>query len=380
MAKSSVALVLQEHKTNKNGLHPIYLRITVDGKRNYLATGKYCSARMWDARNECLRDASDHAKLINSDLDLIKADALKKIVDDRVAGKLVTSVSVKRAAAAPGKGGKDFFQFAEKFIAASKARKNDRTIVNYVSHTKHFNSFIKGPIAFEEITPELLGKYEAHLRAAEMSDGYTRILLRHIRTVFNAAKKEGATDYYPFNNFSLPEENSRPKEFLSHEEVRKIEKHLKHLSGASLSSALYFLLGCYTGLRVSDWKTFDQDEAVRDGWVRTVARKNKTWVTMPVPPGLSRILPLLAENSCIQYEQQINESLGRILPEIGITRHITTHCARHTFAVTMCAERGISCEVCAELMGITVQVCSETYYKVTNVKIEKEVKKAWKGL
>jgi site-specific recombinase XerD len=101
---------------------------------------------------------------------------------------------------------------------------------------------------------------------------------------------------------------------------------------------------------------------------------------MPMPPGLARIVPALMETKCLNSEQQINDLLRDLLPEIGITRHITTHCARHTFAVTMCAERGISCEVCAELMGITVQTCAETYYKVTNVKIEKEVVKAWKGL
>lgn len=73
-------------------------------------------------------------------------------------------------------------------------------------------------------------------------------------------------------------------------------------------------------------------------------------------------------------------NLARILPEIGIHRHITTHCARQTFAVSFCADRGISCEVAAELMGITVEVCANTYYKITNYKIEDEVSKAWEFL
>ena len=101
---------------------------------------------------------------------------------------------------------------------------------------------------------------------------------------------------------------------------------------------------------------------------------------MPIPPGLGRLLPLFDTVPCIAYEQQINETLARVLPTVGITRHITTHSARKRFAISMCADRGISCEVAAELMGITVAVAVKHYYSVTNYKIEQEVKKAWRGL
>ncbi|MBU7576696.1 MAG: tyrosine-type recombinase/integrase [Flavihumibacter sp.] len=198
--------------------------------------------------------------------------------------------------------------------------------------------------------------------------------------MFNAARKRKIISCYPFDTFSLPEEYSKPKEYLSLAEEKKIESNLKKLKGTQYAASLYFLLGCYTGLRVSEWRVFSASERIRDGWVRVVPLKNKGWVSMPMPPGLARIVPALMETKCLNSEQQINDLLRDLLPEIGITRHITTHCARHTFAVTMCAERGISCEVCSELMGITVQTCAETYYKVTNVKIEKEVVKAWKGL
>ena len=37
----------------------------------------------------------------------------------------------------------------------------------------------------------------------------------------------------------------------------------------------------------------------------------------------------------------INCSLRRIAKQCGISRHITFHCARHTFATTLCLSQGI---------------------------------------
>ena len=165
-------------------------QITVNGKRSYIATGHHTTARYWDAKGQAIRDTVKDAALINADLAAKKTEALHKIHDDRVAGKAVTANSVKRTVATQ-RGGNDFFAFADRFTNTSKARKNDRTIVNYISHTKHFRQFARAEVAFEDITPAFLGEYETHLRAAGLSPGYVRILLRHIRIVFNAACKEG---------------------------------------------------------------------------------------------------------------------------------------------------------------------------------------------
>jgi integrase len=69
--------------------------------------------------------------------------------------------------------------------------------------------------------------------------------------------------------------------------------------------------------------------------------------------------------------------MNRTLKQLFKGKKITTHCARHTFAITMCAEAGISAETCAELMAITLKTCVDNYYKVTNLKIDKECEEAW---
>lgn len=379
MLKSSVKLLLRTDKTNREGLHPIYLRIIINRKTSYLSTGHYALEKYWDEKSEQLKAGHLNADLINADLNSKKREAMGRLLDSQVSGETITAAQVKKASkSGPGN---NIFDFAEDFKLKVAGKRDQATIDNYTKHIKRLELYHGSTnLTFEEIDETFLSSYESHLRKEGLQPGYIYLLLRAIRILFNAAREAKIITRYPFTAYELPDPDPKPKEYLTLLEVKKIEKLLPMLEGKPQASILYFLLGCYTGLRVSDWRLFNQKEMVRDGWIRLHAKKNGTWVSMPVPPGLERILPLLKKISIPKHEQEINLNLGRILPKVDVTRHITTHCARHTFAVTMCAERGISCEVAAELMGITVQVCASTYYKITNYKIEKEVVKAWKGL
>lgn len=379
MISSSIKLLLRKDKKNSVGLHPIYLRITVNRKSSYVSTGHYISEKYWDNQYEQLKDGHINADLINADLNAKKREALDRVIRYQVSGRPVTAAQLKKES--KGGTGTNIFEFAEKFKSRIAGRREESTLQNYDKHLNRLEQYHGSRnLIFEEIDDLFLSNYEAALRREELSPGYIYLLLRAIRILFNAAKAEKVTDHYPFATYELPDPNPKAKEYLSIAEIKKLENHLGNLDGKAQSSALYFLLGCYTGLRVSDWRRFSVKEMIRDSWIRLHAKKNGAWVSMPVPPGLARILPMLSEIQLPKHEQEINYNLARILPEIGIHRHITTHCARHTFAVSFCADRGISCEVAAELMGITVEVCANTYYKITNYKIEAEVRKAWEFL
>lgn len=101
---------------------------------------------------------------------------------------------------------------------------------------------------------------------------------------------------------------------------------------------------------------------------------------MPVSSPLKRALERIKDIPLEIEEPTINEKLKEIAKECEINKRITSHTGRHTFAITMCAEQGISCETCATLMGITIATCSDNYSRVSNIKIEKETITAWEGL
>src|SRR5690606_14998847 len=116
----------------------------------------------------------------------------------------------------------------------------------------------------EEITPDYLRSYETHLRTEGIKGNYVHKLLVGVRTLFNAAIKRDIIKCYPFKSFELPTYRPPVKDFLSVEELKEMEVIADQSTGRKKITAIYFLLGCYTGLRVSDWYTFDPIKHVQD--------------------------------------------------------------------------------------------------------------------
>ena len=44
----------------------------------------------------------------------------------------------------------------------------------------------------------------------------------------------------------------------------------------------WFLFGCYTGLRHSDWEQFDYKKRVEGEFLKLRAKKNGRWVVLPI--------------------------------------------------------------------------------------------------
>jgi integrase len=180
--------------------------------------------------------------------------------------------------------------------------------------------------------------------------------------------------FYPFDSYENPEYEAPNKDYMTLKELDDLETILDETTDPLIKQTLvYFLLGCYTGLRISDLKKFNPDKHIRDGRLYLRAKKNGEWVTMPVIGRLANHLKRVKGCVLTRAEQELNRTLKKLIKG----KKITNHCARHSFAITMCGERGISAETCAELLGITLKTCVSSYYKVTNRKIDKECTAAW---
>ena len=77
----SVLFSLQTHKINKkNGEAPIWARVTVDGKRAEISTGKKTSPDKWNVNSGRIRGNTEEARTINSYLNKMIVK-LEKIFD-----------------------------------------------------------------------------------------------------------------------------------------------------------------------------------------------------------------------------------------------------------------------------------------------------------
>lgn len=380
MQKVNIKLILWEHNANTQGLYPIYIRITVNRKQKYISTGHFIPKQQWDEKNEQVKPTHKLAHVINPDILNKKTELMRTAVQDQIKGNTVSSQDLQTLAKSKGDL-HNIFDFADKHSSNVKNKRADGTVKNYKKHLLKLENYHGSRVLhFEDITPDFLNQYEKYL-LKEVGTNYTNKLLVGVRTLFNAARKMGVIDCYPFSKYELPPYVPPVKDYLTLKELASWEEYTDDATDPTLKqTAVYFLLGCYSGLRVSDWLTFDIKKMVHGEKIRVCAKKNKEWVEMPISKPLKRNLSRMANTPLTIVEKTINESLKDIAKALKIKKHITTHTGRHTFAITMCAEQGISSETCAELMGITVATCVANYYKVTSRKIDNETNFAWKGL
>lgn len=378
--KLSLHLILWSSDPNPKGQYPIYVRITIDRKPVYLSTGEFVFEKQWDSKNEQVKNHPLEVD-INARNNKLIADISRKFTELTMAGKEITGKKLKSMFQG-GKSLNNLFAFKDAFIKEVEHKREPATLENYRKHLLKLEQYHGSQeLTFEQITPEWLANYESYLRKEELGNNYVHALFKTLKLIFNAAIKKGLITEYPFDKYENPIYKPPIKDYLTNEEIGKWEEIADNETDpVLLQTAIYFLLGVSTGLRISDWFRFSPKEHIRDNQVLLRAKKNGEWVTMPVNALLRRNIKRMAKVTLSIEEPTINEKLKKIAIKAGITKHITSHTGRHTFAITLCADRGVSCETCSELMGITVKTCVDNYYRVSNRKINKETLKAWKGL
>lgn len=380
--KYSVKLLLREDKPNEQGLYPIWLRIIINLKPAYISTAHYVPKALWDERTQTVKPGHLQADIINADITSRKTAAMNKIVEAKMKSLPLTAAQVK-----------DFFtrkvdlhnifDFVEQFSGEVQHKREDSTRENYRKHALKLEQFHGSKnLTFEEITPEYLARFETELRKT-VGENYTASIWSTLRTFFNAAKKRRIITCYPFDEYENPVYTPPNKAYLTLTELQRWEAYADQAKdNTHRQTATWFLLGCYSGLRISDWVRFDPEKHVEGDRITLYAKKNGELVTMPISTPLERTIARIRELPLTLEEPMINRTLKLIAkdPDVHINKLITTHVGRHTFAITLCAEMGIGVETCAELMGITVKTCAENYYRVTKTKIMNETRAAWKGL
>lgn len=388
MTNYTLRLMLWEHNTNRFGLYPIYLKITVNRKTSYKSTGHFVSKKDWDEKNEKVRPGYANAMLVNARITSLKSDWEKQIISNQLKGRVISAVGIKKGSS---KDLTNIFEYVDHLIVEQKKKKKKSkgTLENYRKHLLKLEEFHGGrTLSFEEIDVTFLGNYEAWLhghinfRKEDPQKNYIHAIWKTLKTWFNAAKREGITSNYPFGQYENPTYVAPDKEHLNMEELKLMEEFADTTANPVLKEcAIYFLFGCYSGLRISDWYRFNFKEHVKGNKIRIRPAKTKNkWVEMDISIPLKRNFKRMKAVPLTLEEQTINEKLKVIAAKQNIKKYLTSHSARGSFAVTICLNNRVSSETTADLMGITLDTFVKNYSEVTQEKIDNETREAWKNL
>jgi integrase len=168
------------------------------------------------------------------------------------------------------------------------------------------------------------------------------------------------------------------KAYLLPDEIKKIDKFVsdKKCPEELKFVGTWFLIACHTGLRLSDIKAFDKKKNIHAGRLVVKTVKTGEIVGMAVTPKIKAHFEKINYKPLHYTGEAYNRLLKLISIGAGIDKKITSHTARHTAAMSF-ANAGISQEVTAKILGHSDMRSTKTYYKITNQRIDMEMKKAF---
>jgi len=192
-------------------------------------------------------------------------------------------------------------------------------------------------------------------------------------------------DRDPFYNFKV-KFDSVEREYLNEEEVQKLIDKELYLDRLKIVRDM-FVFSCYTGLAYSDVKKLSSADITKgiDGskWIRIKRTKTKSLSSIPLLPLAEEILDRYKDHPEVKdgkyvlpvlSNQKSNAFLKEIAALCGITKPLTTHLARHTFATTITLTNGVPIESVSKMLGHKDLRTTQHYAKIVDRKISDDMK------
>lgn len=385
----SILFFLKKGQVDKKGLIPIYLRITVNGERAEISTNRKIELSKWDSVVQQAKGRSESARILNDHLDsqqnhirkdynsliekgeIISADKLK----DMLTGKYLKYYYLV-----------DIFEKNNKLVELEIGSKYTKdTFVRYQISIERLKKFLQkeyntADIKMDDLNHGFIHRYEAFLRTEYTCDHNTVMkYLKHLKKVIHFAMKMGYIERDPFYQYQTAY-NEAIRGYLTADELNRIE--LKKFRIPRLERVKdVFVFVCYTGLSYSDLVELTPESVTKgiDGknWIIYHRKKTGVRASIPLlPPALAIIEKYREDPECASKNQLLpvisNQKLNAYMVEIAdlcdITKHVTMHVGRHTFATTVTLTNGVPIETVSKMLGHTSLKTTQIYSKVVDTK------------
>lgn len=393
------------HHISKDKKIPILLRVSINGVHDYLNTGKRIKETHYDKENKCVKSGITGFSSITSFIDRQKVRVEKIISDFEKKGEVATISKVKEIyEQETGKVKSDcFYNYVEETIKWERTNTeiSEQTLEHYETHLKKIKEY-RNKLTIHDIDKQFIEKYKSHildtLGQAQNTAYHSMCFLRkYTKKLFD----DGKISPYPFAKFTVgspfevepdylePEELTKLHDLYDSGELKKIirkskNKYTKYKEfniGEKYQEVLkYFLVACYTGLRHSDIKTLWREHIKGKFIVKEMVKGRegrKKTVRIPIRKRLFSLVDnskgLLFENPVME-DSQTNKYLKAIMEIAGINKHITFHCARHSFAIVSLL-LGVKIEVVSDILGHSELTTTQRYARVVDRLREQEMDK-----
>ena len=402
----SIFFFPKKSKKDKNGNIPIYCKISTSSKdraeyftkirideKLWLATPKRAS----NGSIDYIKGSAEKIKNYNKTLNLIEAKVQKKYNDLIEEDALITASDLKDVLTGSNKPNQyTILYFLEKTY---NGRKTKRSKTGLRTHINNFKTFLKEEYRTDDIPVRaLLQKKYLGLGARLVEWGeqkgwtkvYIKVFLNAIKSAVNLAVDQHYLEYNPIRyKLKLKSSDIKKREILIFAEVKLLEEFYFSRKGFERTRDV-FLFQLYTGLSYIDALKLRKEHIVKgiDGrnWIVKNREKTKNVARIPLIDKAQAILDKYKHLQEVEdkllpviHNCAYNRNLQKMMPMVGIDKHITSHCARHTFA-TLMRESGSDLSNIKQIVAHSKTSMTEHYAKLTPGTLSEEISKLEKKL
>ena len=358
--KPTYHYIIRADKTNKEGLAPIYMRITFDRRKSLYNTGIKVLPKHWNPEARTIRKSHPKAKVLNLQLEELILNAMQIGFDLEKNNKLSSKLIVDKL---KGKAPELFIDYAEGYCERVKSDGLVRRAKQVKVALNKIRSFSSKKLYFRDIDQVFLDNLKKY-----QVDTYKNISttvrkdFAKIKLVFDDAIEKGIIAESPFDRYKMPKVQKSKKEALSFEQLKSIEALELDSDSSLFHTRNYFLFSFYNaGIRFGDlcrltWENI-QDGRLKYQMSKTARNNDPKWKDIKLNDHSFDILkqyrtngsdtdlifPLLDAdkelNDPVVFDKEkasknaiVNIHLKKIAKKAGIDTKVSFHMARHSFA------------------------------------------------
>jgi len=404
-AKLSILFYGKTSRKTKNSQLPIYLRVTIDGRRFELSTQRYIDPQKWSPQAGKAKGTSEEARSLNSYLDIVRGKIYDYQRDVTHAGEAFTVETLK--AKLLGTDSKKrmlvliFQQHNQKMkelIGFGYAKGTWTRFETTLGHVQNFlqEKYKMTDIDIRKIDNAFIHDFDFYLRSPHSVAKKTKT--HYLRCANNSAVKyvknfkkiillcvaNGWLEKNPFVNYKAKVKEVE-RAYLTEEELLSLAT--KECKTERLEQVRdIFLFSCYTGLAYIDVCKLTLGDIVlgMDGekWISIHRQKTDVPSKVPLlPPAIAIIEKYAHHPYCqstkkllpVMSNQKMNEYIKELTSICGIQKELTFHCARHTFATTVTLTNGVSIESVSKMLGHKNVRTTQHYAKIVDQKVSQDM-------
>ena len=392
----NVQFILKTEKTNKKGLAPIFARIRINGKKMEITTNRSIDLDNWMSENKSAFPLNKSNKELNKYLELYKGKIYSAYSSLLSSGEEINVERFKLAFF--GKPSQKKYYLIEttkehniQFEKLIGIKFSYGSYKNYKTTLKYLIEFV--PILYDvedilltEADYKFCESYFSFLTNTKKckTNGANKQIQR-IKKIINYATRAEYIQSNPMASYTL---QFKPvnRIALTMEELKKLMETNFNRETLKIVRDI-FIFQCYTGLSYADVKglkeTHIQKGIHNELWIKMERQKTEVAFSIPLLDIALDLLTKYADKNDYASElllpvlsnQKMNFNLKIIQEIAGISKNLTTHLARHTFATTITLANGVPIETVSRMLGHTTLRTTQIYAKVIDTKISCDMEK-----